>query len=93
MKAKRRGLIQKYSFSLKEFDLTPEGIVFTFSARYSLGYHTITNIDFVPGVIKSMQDLPENQLPGLSFQCMDVREMTFPDNTFQSVLDKGEAFE
>eukprot|EP01097_Dermamoeba_algensis_P006370 TRINITY_DN3997_c0_g1_i1.p1 TRINITY_DN3997_c0_g1~~TRINITY_DN3997_c0_g1_i1.p1 ORF type:complete len:189 (-),score=30.98 TRINITY_DN3997_c0_g1_i1:559-1125(-) len=52
---------------------------------YKDGYTDITNIDISSVVVKQMQE----QQPYLKFLCMDATQMSFENNSFNYVLDKG----
>ncbi|XP_035916932.1 eEF1A lysine and N-terminal methyltransferase homolog isoform X2 [Anopheles stephensi] len=49
----------------------------------------ITNIDISPVVIKQMQEANRTTRPEMAWNQMDATAMTFPDETFSVVLDKG----
>ncbi|XP_014472422.1 PREDICTED: methyltransferase-like protein 13 isoform X2 [Dinoponera quadriceps] len=49
----------------------------------------ITNIDISHIVIKQMQDINNAKRPDLVFEHMDATQMTYPDEKFDIVLDKG----
>jgi len=55
---------------------------------YHDGWKDIVNVDYSPLVIETMstryQDYPE-----LLWECMDARSLTFPENYFDAVVDKG----
>ncbi|XP_043510386.1 eEF1A lysine and N-terminal methyltransferase homolog [Frieseomelitta varia] len=53
------------------------------------GYRNITNIDISHIVIKQMRDINATTRPKLSFLHMDATQMTFADDVFNVVLDKG----
>ncbi|XXG42099.1 hypothetical protein AAC387_Pa01g2444 [Persea americana] len=53
------------------------------------GYEDIMNIDISPVAIDMMRKKYEN-IPHLKYMQMDVRDMSFfPDESFDSVIDKG----
>ncbi|KAJ3110863.1 hypothetical protein HDU96_006227 [Phlyctochytrium bullatum] len=52
------------------------------------GYPNITNIDYSSNVIRHMS-LRTTHLPTLTWHVMDVRSLTFPDASFDVVLDKA----
>lgn len=56
---------------------------------YDAGYRNITNIDISEVVIKQMRELNKSKRPDLQYEVMDVTKMTYPDEKFSVVLDKG----
>lgn len=52
------------------------------------GYTSIINNDYSPVVIEQMKKLYSN-LPQLQWDVMDIRKMSYPDNYFDVILDKG----
>lgn len=56
---------------------------------YDAGYRNITNIDISHIVIKQMHDINATVRPKLIYLHMDATQMTFADNAFSVVLDKG----
>ncbi|ETN61319.1 CGI-01 protein [Anopheles darlingi] len=56
---------------------------------YDVGFKKITNIDISPVVIKQMQEANRTSRPEMTWCQMDATAMTFPDETFSVVLDKG----
>ncbi|XP_071870745.1 eEF1A lysine and N-terminal methyltransferase homolog [Bombus fervidus] len=56
---------------------------------YDAGYRNITNIDISHIVIKQMRDINATMRPQLVYEHMDATQMTYDDNTFSVVLDKG----
>ncbi|PBC32924.1 eEF1A lysine and N-terminal methyltransferase homolog [Apis cerana] len=56
---------------------------------YDAGYRNITNIDISHIVIKQMRDINASIRPQLVYEHMDATQMTYSDNTFNVVLDKG----
>ncbi|KAK9301521.1 hypothetical protein QLX08_006146 [Tetragonisca angustula] len=56
---------------------------------YDAGYGNITNIDISHIVIKQMCDINATTRPKLVYLHMDATQMTFADNAFSVVLDKG----
>ncbi|XP_035916931.1 eEF1A lysine and N-terminal methyltransferase homolog isoform X1 [Anopheles stephensi] len=56
---------------------------------YDVGFKKITNIDISPVVIKQMQEANRTTRPEMAWNQMDATAMTFPDETFSVVLDKG----
>lgn len=51
------------------------------------GYESIVNIDYSPTVIQQMSTR-YSHLPQLTWEVMDITAMTYPDSTFDFVLDK-----
>ncbi|XP_041780407.1 eEF1A lysine and N-terminal methyltransferase homolog [Anopheles merus] len=56
---------------------------------YDVGFKKITNIDISPVVIKQMQEANRLNRPEMTWNQMDATAMTFPNETFSVVLDKG----
>ncbi|XP_055375770.1 eEF1A lysine and N-terminal methyltransferase homolog [Condylostylus longicornis] len=56
---------------------------------YDTGYKEIINIDISHVVINQMLDLNRKTRPDMQFLQMDATKMTFPDEHFSVVLDKG----
>ena len=56
---------------------------------YEDDYQTIVNIDISFTVIKQMQELYKDKYPNMPFKQMDVKSLTFQDNSFEAVIDKG----
>lgn len=56
---------------------------------YEDEYHYISNIDISYTVVKQMQELYKDKYPSMSFKHMDVRQLTYEDNSFDAVIDKG----
>ncbi|XP_015604537.1 methyltransferase-like protein 13 [Cephus cinctus] len=56
---------------------------------YDVGYRNITNIDISQVVIKQMLDMNRTRRPDLIYERMDATEMTYADDKFSVVLDKG----
>ena len=55
---------------------------------YDDAYHNIVNIDISAVVIEQMQSRNESR-PEMSFHVMDVRELKFPDDSFDLAVDKS----
>lgn len=55
---------------------------------YEDGFRNQVNIDYSSVVIKAMQEKHKDK-PGMQFKKMDLREMDFPDEVFNAVLDKA----
>ena len=53
------------------------------------GFHDITSIDFSYSAIQFQQEFYRLEYPKLVFQHMDVKNMSFKDNTFDMVIDKA----
>lgn len=52
-------------------------------------FRKLSNIDISQVAIKQMKALNKSTRPDLSFEQMDATNMTFPDESFNVVLDKG----
>lgn len=55
---------------------------------YSAGYHSITNIDYSSVCISTMS-ARHSDCPGMTWHEMDVRQLSFPDASFDVVLEKA----
>ncbi|XP_034039563.1 EEF1A lysine methyltransferase 4 [Thalassophryne amazonica] len=55
---------------------------------YSAGYHSITNIDFSSVCISAMS-ARHSDCPGMSWQQMDMSQLSFRDESFDVVLEKA----
>ena len=55
---------------------------------YDDGYHQITNIDISKTCIKNMSLRNQKSRPGLKWEVMDVRNLSYPDETFDVIIDK-----
>lgn len=55
---------------------------------YSAGYHTITNIDYSSVCIRTMS-ARYSHCPGMTWHQMDVRQLSFPDSSFDVILEKA----
>lgn len=58
-------------------------------SKSSFHCRNITNIDISHIVIKQMRDINATMRPKLVYLHMDATQMTFADNAFSVVLDKG----
>ncbi|XP_046421551.1 eEF1A lysine and N-terminal methyltransferase homolog [Neodiprion fabricii] len=56
---------------------------------YDVGYRHITNIDISHVVIRQMIDQNKTQRPAMIFEQMDATAMSYPNDKFSVVLDKG----
>ncbi|KAG7203924.1 hypothetical protein KM043_016944 [Ampulex compressa] len=56
---------------------------------YDVGYRNITNIDISHIVIKQMRVINNNVRPNLIYEQMDATQMSYPDDKFSVILDKG----
>nr|CAD7409038.1 unnamed protein product [Timema cristinae] len=56
---------------------------------FDVGYRNITNIDISPVVVRQMTELHLKTRPTMVFQQMDALDMSFPNEQFSVVLDKG----
>jgi hemerythrin superfamily protein len=62
----------------------------SFSADlYDEGFHNITNIDFSSIVIKKMESVHSEKRNKMKWIEMDMTKMTFPENSFDIVIDKA----
>jgi EEF1A lysine methyltransferase 4 len=62
----------------------------TFSSDlYDDGYHDITSIDFSAIVIDKMREKHHQMRPEMSWEVMDMTDMSFDDKIFDAVIDKG----
>lgn len=62
----------------------------SFSADiYDAGFHNIVNIDFSAVVIEKMKAIHEAVRPGMQWVVMDMTKMTFPEHSFDIVIDKA----
>lgn len=59
------------------------------SDLYDDGFEHIVNIDFSEIVIEKMQSLHGTTRPNMSWLCMDMLDLHFPDDTFDLVIDKA----
>ncbi len=55
---------------------------------YSAGYRSITNIDYSSVCISTMSARYSN-CPGMTWHEMDIRQLSFPDASFDVVLEKA----
>lgn len=55
---------------------------------YDVGYSNITNIDVSEVVIKQMKAVNASRID-MKFICMDALKMSFPNEEFSVILDKG----
>lgn len=56
---------------------------------YNVGYQSMVSIDLSDVAIRQMNQIHGQDRPGLTFVKMDVTDMTFEENRFSCVLDKG----
>ncbi|KAL6440840.1 hypothetical protein ACFW04_003339 [Cataglyphis niger] len=56
---------------------------------YDVGYRNIINIDISHIVIKQMRDINKSTRSDLIYEHMDATKMTYPDEMFSVILDKG----
>ena len=56
---------------------------------YDAGFNNIENVDISAVVIRQMTDRNKSKRPHMHFLQMDLLKMSFADNTFDSVIDKG----
>ncbi|XP_030016789.1 EEF1A lysine methyltransferase 4 [Sphaeramia orbicularis] len=55
---------------------------------YRAGYHSITNIDYSSVCINTMRTR-HSDCPGMTWHQMDVRQLSFPDASFDVILEKA----
>lgn len=55
---------------------------------YSAGYHTIANIDYSSVCIRTMS-ARYSHCSGMTWHQMDVRQLSFPDSSFDVILEKA----
>lgn len=55
---------------------------------YVAGYRSITNIDYSSVCISTMS-ARHSDCPGMTWREMDVRQLSFPDASFDVVLEKA----
>lgn len=55
---------------------------------YRAGYHAITNIDYSAVCIGTMS-ARHSDCPGMSWHEMDIRHLSFPDASFDVILEKA----
>ena len=55
---------------------------------YDEGYTYITNNDLSPSCIKHMKEKNEMRAE-MEWEVMDIRDMSYGDNTFDMILDKA----
>ncbi|KAL1662745.1 S-adenosyl-L-methionine-dependent methyltransferase [Schizophyllum commune] len=53
------------------------------------GYHNIVNIDYSPVVIEQMRRRNNEQRPQMEWHEMDIRDLQFPDASFDIAIDKA----
>lgn len=56
---------------------------------YDAGFHNVVNIDFARSVIERMSAVHGEARPSMQWQEMDMTQLTFPDESFDVVLDKA----
>ena len=56
---------------------------------YDAGFNSIENVDISAVVIRQMTDRNKSKRPNMHFLQMDLLKMSYTDNTFDSVIDKG----
>ncbi|XP_076600339.1 EEF1A lysine methyltransferase 4 [Chaetodon auriga] len=55
---------------------------------YSAGYHSITNIDYSSVCISTMRER-HSDCPSMTWHEMDIRQLSFPDASFDVILEKA----
>lgn len=55
---------------------------------YSAGYHSITNVDYSSVCISTMR-ARHSDCPGMTWHEMDIRQLSFPDASFDIILEKA----
>jgi ubiquinone/menaquinone biosynthesis C-methylase UbiE len=56
---------------------------------YKDGYENILSVDYSEQVIEEMNEKSKVACPGLKYEVCDVFNMTYKDEAFDLVLDKG----
>ena len=56
---------------------------------YDAGYKNIVNVDIAPSIIKLMKDYHDKKEKFMEWTVMDCMNMTFEDQSFDLVIDKG----
>lgn len=56
---------------------------------YDAGFNNIDNVDISAVVVRQMMDRNKSKRPTMQFVQMDLLKMSFADNTFDCVIDKG----
>ncbi|CAG2066001.1 unnamed protein product, partial [Timema podura] len=83
------GLLHKYIKGKDEVLVVGCGNSSLSADLYDVGYRNITNIDISPVVVRQMTELHFKTRPTMVFQQMDALDMSFPNEKFSVVLDKG----
>lgn len=55
---------------------------------YSVGYHSIANVDYSSVCIATMS-ARHSDCPGMTWHQMDISRLSFPDASFDVVLEKA----
>ncbi|XP_071947515.1 eEF1A lysine and N-terminal methyltransferase-like [Antedon mediterranea] len=82
-------ILHKYSKSSNKVLMIGCGNSTLSEDLYDVGYHQLINIDISKVVIKNMTTRNASTRPKMKFIEMDVQKMTFDDNHFNVVIDKG----
>ena len=56
---------------------------------YEDGFDKIINIDISNTVIRSMVDKYKDRYPLMPYKIMDVKNLGFPEHSFEAIIDKG----
>lgn len=55
---------------------------------YSAGYRSITNVDYSSVCVSTMRARHSDR-PGMTWHQMDMRQLSFPDESFDVILEKA----
>ncbi|TNN67784.1 Endothelin-converting enzyme 2 [Liparis tanakae] len=55
---------------------------------YSAGYHSISNVDYSSVCVSAMR-ARHGDCPGMTWHQMDMRQLSFPDESFDVILEKA----
>jgi len=53
------------------------------------GFSDVTSIDYSEVVVRTMTETVTSKKPALKYVVMDARELKFPDESFDVIIDKG----
>ncbi|XP_033119129.1 eEF1A lysine and N-terminal methyltransferase-like [Anneissia japonica] len=83
------GILHKYSKCTDDVLMVGCGNSVLSEDLYDVGYHQLVNIDISAVVIKHMTTKNAEKRPEMKFIEMDVQKMTFENEHFNVVMDKG----